>query len=221
MQFEKLRSISGVSIQKMCDTGAWFKRTFKNGTPPTAVVATESWDKGLDAQSVYYDSKNYVANVFRYGKRILIRALFLFDERVTDKYIVEKCDTFDAVYENLPIVDSFTWTPEEKEKCGMVLDTDASPFTVRKICDGALAIEWDAQSVLLYEDRIELASPEAVLYIGNFADSVNIVDTGLEYQYKGYRYDLVIDGAHVTRRDDTIVINGTGDRIILRPQKTK
>ena len=221
MQLEKLRDIPDVSIQKMGDTGAWFKRTYTAMTPPTSVVATDAWDTELDVQSVYYDSKNYMANLFRYGSQVFIRALYLFDERVSDRYLTERCDTFDAVYENLPIVDTFSKATSKKTDCGILIDADAAPFTVRKICDGALALEWEGHAVSFYEDRIEIKSPELTIYTDGITYGATVTDDGVEYEYKGARYSLEIENATVKKDDKRIKIYASDGACTLRPRRSK
>lgn len=84
-QFDKIQEYPDVKIMKMCDTGELFKSTFDD-TPATSVCALSEWDGDKNIQSVYYDCKNYTANIFRFQNKIFIRSMHLFDERVFDQY---------------------------------------------------------------------------------------------------------------------------------------
>ena len=217
MQFEKLIALNDVLIQKMCDTGAWFKRSF-DLTPATAVVANDSWDKSIDVQSVYYDCKNYTVNLFRYENSIFIRSLYLFDDRIKDHYLTEKCTTFDAVYENLPIIDTRIWADEEKKNCGLVLDSDAPAFTVKKASSGSLEATWKEFKIVFDENKITTNIPEMRLYTGEPNCKIQVCESCINYTYKGASYSLNIENADIRCNSDYISILSHGS-CTLMPKK--
>ncbi|MBE6593494.1 MAG: hypothetical protein E7642_05820, partial [Ruminococcaceae bacterium] len=136
MQIEMILARGDVEFKKMGETGKIFKERYPDSTPATAVVAPDNFDS-LDVQSVYYDCKNYTANLFRFEDKIFLRSLFLFDERIKDLYYENTCTTFDAIYENLPIVDTMFCSDEAKKECGLMIDSNATPMTAEKIGEGA------------------------------------------------------------------------------------
>ncbi len=194
MQIEKITKVEGVSIRKMGDTGEVFRKMFPDKTPATSLVALENWDTE-DMQSAYYDCQNYTANIIRYENRVMIRSLFLFDERVEDLYIKDTCTTFDAVYENLPAIDTLRASEGEKRDCGLVLDTDAEAFCAEKVGEGALKVLWKDKSVLFEEDKITVVSDYLHFYTGNMEVLVN--DNHIQYQYKGREYALWVQNGTV------------------------
>ena len=106
MQFEKLKSWPDLCVWKMGETGEWFRKTYPDGTPATSVSALDDWDGTDRIQSVYYDCKNYVANLFRCDGKVFLRCLYCFDEDAPERYLDRPCETWDATYENLPVVDT-------------------------------------------------------------------------------------------------------------------
>ena len=188
MQIEKGKALKDVRFMKMCDTGDAFKRDYAE-TPATSVVALENWE-GYDIQSVYYDCKNYTVNLFRFESRLFIRSFYLFDERVADYYESKICDTFDAVYENLPIVDTAV---RRKERFGgITLDRDATPFDARKTGEGELTVSWSGGSVVFTEDSLLIKSPELDLDASESTARITPENDGFSFEYKGKSYRLTV-----------------------------
>ena len=202
MQIEKALKLDDVTIEKMSVTGERFKRAFPNKTPATSVVARDNWEKDVDIQSVYYDCQNYVANLFRFGERIFIRALYLFDEKVKDLYLESTCTTFDAVYENLPIVDTLSWNKEEQYDCGLVIDRNGQTFNVEKITESVLKVSWGDKYVIFDEDKITICAEKIHFFTGQHLPSMELVENAICYQYKGNRYALKIKNADVEIDDN-------------------
>ena len=218
MQVEQLLARGDVAFRKMGETGEAFQKQYPEETPATSVVALDNLDS-TDVQSVYYDCKSYTANLFRFEDRIFFRSMFLFDERVREQYLEQTCTTFDAVYENLPIVDTMTCPDAEKKQCGMMIDTQGMPFTAKKLAEGVLRVEFGERAVTFYQDRIEITS-EALLWYANATKATVMLDgDGLELAYKGNRYRLDVAGAELVERNGNIQFRATQDTIILYPKR--
>ena len=219
MQLEKIANLKNVEILKMCDTGDAFKRLYPNKTPATAVTALDNWDKG-DIQSVYYDCENYVSNLIRWNNQIFIRALFLFDEHVEDHYLCDVCNSFDAVYENLPIVNNLLWSGDEKYRCGLVIDENASAFHVEKCAESKLKIEWDSGSVIYDEEKITVCAKQLYFYIGNPTADISISENAIFYVYKGKSYCLEIQNGKAIRLENgDILIESFDEGCMLIPKR--
>jgi hypothetical protein len=218
MQIEQLLKRGDVEFKKMGETGELFKSLYPEGTPATSVVALNNFDTA-DVQSVYYDCKNYSANLFRFEDKIFFRSLFLFDERISDLYLENTCTTFDAIYENLPLVDTMTCPDEYKKSCGLEVCSNAKPFTAKKVSDGVLTVEFNGGAVTFFEDRIEIITDMLLLYSNSIKADFTLTEGGLSFEYKGYAYDLIIEGANLSERDGDIKIVPTAGRIVLYPKK--
>jgi hypothetical protein len=206
MQIEKALKLADVSIEKMCVTGEKFKKAFPKKTPPTAVTALDNWDKGTDAQSVYYDCESYMANLFRYKNRIFIRSLYLFDERVEEQYLKNTCTTFDAIYENLPLVDTLFWNKDEKYDCGLMIDTNGAPFTTEKLADGVLKIKWSDKYVIFEENKIVIHADTLHFFTGKPHAKLMISDHAISYEYKNTAYSLRVENAEISECENGIEI---------------
>ncbi len=217
MQIEQLQARGDVSFMKMGETGAAFKKRYPHKTPATAVTALDNWDS-TDAQSVYYDCRRYTANLFRFEDKIFLRSLYLFDEDVQDRYIVDTCTTFDAVYENLPIVDTRSSSADARKACGLMLDADGCPFSVEKVADGVLKATFGDKSITFFEDRMEINAPDARLYGNSLMAYVAAAADEVELVYRGRRYRVRVEGASVVPDEGDVTFVSAGGCIVLYPE---
>ena len=219
MQLEKLKEQKDVSVMKMCDAGAWFKKTYAS-TPATSVTALDNWDTGSDAQSVWYDCQSYSANLFRFQNSTFIRSWHLFDERVPEHYLTEKCTTFDAVYENLPLVDALFWNDGENYKSGIQIDADATAFAVERRGEDSLAVKWKDREVVFLPDRIRVTSPELRFWAVR-AECLTVAGNTVEYHYRGTQYALEVIGAGMKQKADHISITPAYGTCELIPRRAE
>ncbi len=220
MQLEKITKLKQVQVKKMCDTGEAFKKLFPNKTPATSVVATDNWDTE-DVQSIYYNCQNYTANLFRYENSVFIRSLFLFDERVPDRYLTEPCTGFEAIYENLPIIHNQQWNRAEKKNCGLVVDSEGAPLTAEKIKEGVLRVSWKDRLVTFEEEKITIRADRIRLLLGEPEAKISLSDHVISYEYKGNAYGLRVENATVCQGEDgSIEIRSEGEDCMLFPTVT-
>ncbi len=210
MQFEKAVEYvkSGkAEFQKYSDTGKLFKSLF-NETTSTAVCAFDNWNSA-DTQSVYYNSQNYVADIFRSGKTVFIRALYLFDERIKDYYLDTQCTRFDAVYENLPIVDTIIWQKDKKENIGLVLDVNAEAFTAERVGNEDLCVKWSDKSVIFHPDSIEIINCEELTFApGEAKAEITLENNYVCYKYNEHDYSLQTSGCLIFEIDKSFHFKG-------------
>ena len=215
MQIGKLRSLPGLKIEKMCESGENFIKTFSE-TPASVCASLESWE-GSDLQSVYYQCKNYVANVFRDGGRVFIRAFYLFDGSVPELYEDAPCASFSALYENLPIVDTVIWSKGKKEDIGMTLDNNGCAFGIKKLSDSSLEVFWKDKKVIFTEEGISTEGIETITYDPVCPEAeITVSGNRLKYIYKGNGYYLST-GAEIEKNGNVITFKGK--RITLIPER--
>ncbi len=207
-------------FKKYCDTGKYFKEKYTQ-TPATSVVATDNWNEA-DTQSVYYQSKDYVANIFRNDKEIFIRALYLFDEKIEDYYTHEKCTRFDAIYENLPIVDTVIWQKNNQENIGMVLDTDAEKFECCKTGENEITVCWKNKTVIFKENKILISGCDCIKYnLGKAQADVTVCDNNVNFCYKNNNYSLISKSCEVNKADNQLIFNGENITFEFRREKNE
>ena len=215
-QIEALKGRGDVRFEKMSETAARFTRQFKTVTPPTVTAALKNWDTE-DLQSVYYQCKNYVANLFRDGNRVFIRAFYLFDENVPEHYTQEPCTSFYALYENLPLVDTVVWAEDIRENIGLTLDANGGAFSFEALSDTAVRVTWNDKAVVFTETGIETAGISEMTYdLMNKEAQIKAAEHRVDYSYKGVCYALATNGC-VSLSDNILTVRG--DNIRLTPER--
>jgi len=217
-QIETLQRRGDVRFEKMSETAKHFCQHFPDGTPPTVTVGLKNWDKE-DLQSVYYQCKNYVVNLFRDGKRVFIRALYLFDENVPEHYLNETCDSFYALYENLPLVDTVVWAEDIRENIGLTLDKNGGVFSFETLSDTAVKVSWDDKAAVFTPSGIETSGIcEMTFAMMNYEAQVRAEGKTVSYLYKGARYALETNGS-ISLDNGVLTIRGT--QLSLTPRREK
>lgn len=216
MQFEKLKGWPDLCIWKMGETGEWFQKTYPDTTPATCVSALSDWDGSDRVQSVYYDCKNYVANLFRCDGRVFLRCLYCFSEDVPERYLDRPCETWDATYENLPVVDTLLWKGNE----GLVLDTHGGPLSLEKAKEGCLAVSWGDRRILFTEKGIQITGiRELFLDAKGCLTQMDCREDRVLYCYEGQEYALCTAGGTIAAKGSGFSILSSGQELTLFPER--
>ncbi len=217
-QIDYLRQRGDVRFEKMSETAERFNSRFGFTTPPTVSASLKNWDSE-DLQSVYYQCKNYVANLFRDGDRVFLRAFYLFDETVPEHYLTDTCESFFALYENLPLVDTVVWAEDIRADIGLTLDTQGADFAFARLCDTQAKVSWGEKSVVFTEDGIETTGLCAMTYdLMHTTAQVSAAAHEVRYAYKGANYALLTNG-DVSLKGRVLTIRGENLRLI--PQRSR
>lgn len=102
-KFDELVKAGKIEALTLSETGEWFKKSFSE-TPPT-VVSALSDRHGKNRKSVWYNCKNYRADVFTELDNFWIRDIFLFREGYKERYLNSVNDSISMTYDNLPFID--------------------------------------------------------------------------------------------------------------------
>ena len=145
--------------------------------------------------------------------------MHLFDERVKDRYIVNTCSTFDAVYENLPIIETRFCPEEVKKQCGLMISGSAQAFSAQKTADGVLQVASGDKLVTFFEDRIEICADSLLLYGNSIKAHADIVANAIVSTYNGTKYRLRVGGAAISSCGEDIEIVAHRSSITLYPEK--
>lgn len=160
-----LRDEGKVRIETLAETGRWFKEHYPV-TPPTSIVVTED-HRSEGRKTLWFNSRNYRANLLWKGPSLKIRDLHVFDERLRSEYL-DHPDTLSVFrYETLPLVDGCLWS-SAGQMAGLYLHAPefegGEPAFVSKDGNRRQLVSWPAADgkgrfVLSFtEDRLEIAS---------------------------------------------------------------
>lgn len=204
---EKIQKLDNVQVLKMSETGRLFKEQYQE-TPVAASCALNDYEEG-NLQSANYNSKRYKINIFRHKNKIFIRFLYLFDDKVKDRYYDKICETFFATYENLPVIDT---VHEGRENFGLILDENAEPFDAKYPTDDSLYVYWNNGSITLKPDTIIINKKVIYMHKDNFV----IEGNKIAFNYCGNTYSMVIENADIKELKDKISIVAKDEQIIIK-----
>lgn len=192
MQLKKLTARNDVLFMKMGDAGEMLSAKY-DLTPPSSIVALNDWT-GQDLQSAYYNCKNYVANLFYRDGRLYIRGLFKFDEMFKETYYDIPCETWNAIYENLPVMDTQAWG-ESPDECGIFIDNDKNEhFVCKGNNNGVLTVASGEKIIMFDEEKISFKKCTITILWGNCIPQITVKNNTVNYKYKGFNYSLKIKG---------------------------
>lgn len=226
MQIDKLVALQKegvVSLQKLGDTGRWYQQSFPMSAA-TAQVADRDW-RGTDQKTVWYNCKNYRANLHFSEGRLYFRDLTKFDDRYEERYLRKPCEEWIATYDNLPIVDTRIWSNSGK-LCELRFIKQVTAIEVKELGDTGLLLkvrfsEGTEGKVILSEERIDFENCGELSYSWGLPaeyTTLAIENNCLKGCQSGFRYEMPIDG-NVIKKNDSFILQPINEMIGLKMDK--
>lgn len=209
---DSLRRAGRLRVETLGESGRWFRKNFKL-TPATAVT-TVSDVRGEGNKTVWYDSRNYRANLLWEKGRFRFRDIHLFDERFKSEYLDKPGTGNQFLFYTLPFIDGFMWSKGD-DRAGLMIvkvNDDGSTEelrldnpTVKERGKSVLEVSGTDQyghtfGIVLRDDRIEVSSPDAgnddawALQMHSAPDAplpfTTIGDSSVEAVFRGYSYSI-------------------------------
>jgi len=104
----RLRDDKKIKIETLSETGEWFKKKYK--ITPAASVEISNGMNGDARKTVWFNCRNYRANVVWENNTLRFRDIHLFDENLSSDYRLNKTDKTSCRYYTLPVVDAVEWS---------------------------------------------------------------------------------------------------------------
>lgn len=152
-----------LEVMTLGEAGRWFKETYRE-TPPAAYNAMSDFHNDR-YKSVWYSCRDYRINLFWENGVVKIRDLYIFSEKLRERYLTRRCTTHACEYRNLPVMD------------GALYGRDAGVYLAR----GEEDIMWEAMDyretgdgcVVLLRNASGMAeitlSPDEISVVSNIA----------------------------------------------------
>ena len=227
--FDEKRKSGEIEFEFVSETGRKFKDEYK-ATPVTTVDAHKD-NRG----SLWFNSKYYRGNLYFNNGKILLRDLFIFNEKYRERYFDTVADGQNLYYDNLPLIDCFRWS-KENEIAGAYFKhmgkeiTASEDFETEIIdnktvtakidtCIGEINICFNEKSVV-FEFPENGCSLDAVSY--RHAPTVNdFKNNELACSHEGFHYSVKIKNADCTITDNgyTIIPEGKSFELILTSEE--
>ena len=223
MQIDKLVALQKegvVSLQKLGDTGVWYQKSFPMSAA-TAQVAEQDW-RGSGQKTVWYNCKNYRANLHFSEGKLWLRDLTKFDDRYQERYLNAPCDGWIATYDNLPVVDARLWSKEGR-RCELKLQKQvADIYAVEQSQTDLLVVVTFADgtegTVCFAEDGITVTNCDRLQYRwGTPGENtlLTVKDGNLQGVHNGFAYRVGI-AAQITAQQDGVALQSKDGKIHLQ-----
>jgi hypothetical protein len=226
---KRIADKKNIRIEKLCDSAAWFRRTFPI-TPPSSTIAMEDWQQKGNS-SIWYNCKNYRANLIIHDDEWRLRDIHLFDENYHEPYLKDSATTDAIAYDTLPIMDGFLWSAKNSPAGVTISDRDGQPLritgisTVHKI-DGEILkvtsplIDGKTFDLTLFEDRMEFCIPESTDYRLCFnwpanPDKPVLNGDCVNYIHHDYRYAIRFINGETEFKDGHLLVSPLGKTPIV------
>ena len=187
-----------VSVVKTSDAGRMFEEAYQT-TPPAVLAADTDIVGAHKYKSFWYTCKNYRANIFFDGDSLYFRDIQKFDERYRERYLDKPCHKWDAVYDNLPVVDERKWSVE-KDSHDAGLDFDGKfVYNSMKRDGNALVITANSESgkkveIRMDEESITVSGNVKLIWrFGTFSD-YTVGASGVDFTQEGFPYHVSVQG---------------------------
>ena len=149
----RLRDEGKVKVETLAESGQWFKDNYKV-TPATSITVNQDLP-GSDLQTVWYNCRNYRANILWENDTLRIRDIHLFNGNMQSDYLTKRVDSNECKFFTLPVVDGFLWS-SSSELAGLRLKakTDGKEVLVKgghivvdNPATGKLRIKWPLTTI--------------------------------------------------------------------------
>ena len=163
-QFETLQNEGKIEVEPLGDTGRWFKQTYSE-TPASTITAHNAFDDD-DKTSVWYSNKYLRINVYAEKDAVRIRDLHVFCEKYPDPFEDTVCESNEAVYETLPLIDGNRHTGHGILAGGYFVDANGKEIgcdTMRfeDLGGGSMRLTYAPITVTVTDNRIRIEGPAA------------------------------------------------------------
>ena len=228
MQIDKLAELwkkGIVSLEKLGDTGVWYQQNFPISAA-TAQVAEQDW-RDAGQKTVWYNCKNYRANLHFSEGKLYFRDLTKFDDRYEERYLHKPCEGWIATYDNLPIVDSRIWSKDGKA-CELRLEKQVTDMIISQrsetVLELALTLADNMQGkITLTEDSIALENCGDLFYSwGSPTEytSLTFENNCLKGCQNGFCYEMPVVG-NVIKNEDSFLLQPENGKLCFELDKKK
>lgn len=223
--FKEKEKKGEIEFLTVSETAEKFKEKYGE-TPCTSTTVSNG-----DTSASWFSSKFYRAGIYKKGESVFVRDIFRFDEKYREKYLNEVTTNERCCFDNLPVIDCFRWSTEEKigggyfRKGGKLLKSTGE-ILGEKISEGCLKVTVPTDEgnifVTFNEKSINFEFPENgfnlnVLRYKNLTwPEVKAENGKINLLYNGFDYSIEITGAECKVNDNGYCITAENSSFELK-----
>ena len=198
-----------IFFEKFSNTCENFTNEYKK-TPPQTLIALSDWKK-TNLKSIWYNSCKYRSNLFLIDKKLFFRDITFFNDEYKERYLNRRCTSWDAVYDNLPLVDSRLWS-SDIDNCYLLFKKEVNDINTETENNNLIIhITFNDESkgkIMFKETAICFYNCGDLLYsFGNHSalENYKVNNQKIEYRHRKYNYSIKID-ANIQKMDKTLFL---------------
>lgn len=204
--FARMQSEGKITVEPLGETGRWFKQTYKT-TPASAITAHSAYDDP-EKDSVWYCSKHYRINLYSDHGKLRIRDFHIFKEDYPDPFEDTVCQTNEATYEALPLVDGNIHSGNHVIAGAYPVDLSGQPIVPAGMCftqngENSAFVDYGTLRVTLMENWLKISADEEFVLenrVGkkdrHFPTLVSCDGSTLRLSYRGTTYAIELAAGH-------------------------
>lgn len=198
--FDQKRNSGEIDFELVSETARKYKEAYAM-TP----VRTEEAHKE-NSSTIWYNSKYYRSNLYFSNNKIMLRDIFVFNEKYKERYFDTVTKDENLYFDNLPLIDCFRWSKKGEigggyfKKDGKVVNA-VKDFNVHKIddstvCadiktgDGVIRLTYKEKSIV-FDFPADGYTLEAILYKGS-STVVGFEGSKIHCRYCDFDYSAVL-----------------------------
>lgn len=228
MRFAQLQEEGKISVQTLEESGSFFKQKYKQ-TPASAMNITDCYPFESFCESGYktfwFYNKYFRANLLYQNGVLWFRDIYKFDESFAEKYVTQREDTPNSVYENLPVVDGYKWSKDniragiyfykKSEKTNEILKSEKITHFAPDENTLIITHEFDNDEkvkITFKDDRIKVESSFDLILKFKFGKDVSLPISSIaikriNYIYRDYQYHIALNKGKFYKKDGNIEVS--------------
>lgn len=222
-RIKELKDSDKVTDMFVSEAGRWFKHNF-DFSPVCTQTALNDWSN-KNKKSIWYNCKNYRANLLFDENGVFVRDCHLFDERYPSRYNKEVCVSPHSIFDNLPVINGLNWSDENVRAGLRLLTADGKPYSPENVSyheNGSTAMVGFSAKGLRYtvvfdENGVEISADKDFTLSFRYAslgDDEKIRkedEKTVAYEKRGFAYAIklnsgVINNSNIVSENGKVII---------------
>lgn len=208
--FDEKRKSGEIDFEFVSETGRKYKSVYSS-TPVTFVDAHKE-----NSSALWFNSKYYRGSLYFNNGKIILRDLFLFNEKYKERYFSQVADSMNLYLDNLPLIDCFRWSTEDDlggayfKHQGKEIKA-LSDFETEIIDDTCVIAKIQAEigtiKITFKEKDVEIAFPKEGCSVDaiSYKDKPTVYafeDDKLQCKYENFEYSIAVKNARCIVNDN-------------------
>jgi len=217
MQYERLNALwkaGKIEVETFGETARRFRREHARNCPQTQ-VALEDWS-GCGYRSVWYNCRNYRANLFLDKGRLTFRDMHVMRDDFEEPYRDVPCTSWQAEYFTPPVFDEWLYGMGRSAGKAALDGTFKDISAVETLAGDGLAVtavreDGTTVRIVFAESGVEIRGSSLTVPVpAQIRDSIRLDGSTIGMTFNGYRYRIGAEGRIGKTKDGYVIVPEAG-----------